>query len=259
MLSKANVAMARLELLVPDWPLPAGVRAIISTRVGGFSHGPYQSANFGDHVGDDPACVAANRRQLAQQCDVSHWQWLQQVHGTEILCAQSQPVIGTVADGSTTQHQGIACAVLTADCLPILLCASDGSQVAAVHAGWRGLAAGIIPRSVACFGRSAGEISAYLGPAIGADHFEVGQDVYQAFSGWGIDGALWQQMFVPKPDRPGHYLADLYGLARWALQQQGVQQVFGGNYCTYGDAQRFYSYRRDGITGRMVSAIWLGD
>lgn len=254
---KASAAVTELALLSPNWPLPQGVHAVVSTRGGGVSEGCYRSANFGDHVGDNADFVAANRRRLAQQCALEHWQWLQQVHGVDILEVGSTPITSAVADGVTTRHKGIACTVLTADCLPILLCALDGSQVAAVHAGWRGLAAGIISQSVARFECAPRHLSAFLGPAIGPKHFEVGQDVYRAFLTWNVEPVLWRQLFVPQHGKAGHYLADLYGLARWALQKQGVQQIFGGNYCTFGEPQRFYSYRRDGVTGRMVSAIWL--
>lgn len=251
--------MAEIHLLSIDWPLPDGVHVAVTTRSGGLSAGPYRGANLGEHVEDDPASVAANRQQLAQQCGVQHWQWLQQVHGTDVAEAGPMPVANLTADGVVSRHKGIACTVLTADCLPILLCARDGSQVGAIHAGWRGLAEGIVASGIARFRCPAMQITAYLGPAIGPDHFEVGQDVYEAFLRWGIEASLWRQLFVPHCDKPGHYLADLYGLARWALRQCGVQHVYGGNLCTYCDLRRFYSYRRDEVTGRMASAIWLGD
>lgn len=251
--------MAKLQLITPEWPLPSGVHALISTRAGGASAGPYQSANMGEHVGDGPAEVATNREHLARQCGVQKWQWLQQVHGVEVLEVGEAPITAAIADGVTTCHKGIACAVLTADCLPVLMCASDGSQVAALHAGWRGLADGIITHGVASFRCEPKDISAYLGPAIGPRHFEVGQDVVDAFALWGIEPALRQQLFQPRPERAQKYLAHLYGLARWRLNKLGVEQVFGGEYCTYGEPERFYSYRRDGVTGRMASAIWLAD
>lgn len=252
--------MAKLDLLALDWPLPAGVSAAITTRVGGFSGGAYQGANFGDHVADDPGAVAANRAQLARQCGVQRWQWLQQVHGVDVVEASPIPAPVIIADGVTSRYQGVVCAVLTADCLPILMCTRDGSQVAAVHAGWRGLADGIITHSIARFQCDPRELSVYLGPAIGPGHFEVGQEVCDAFSHWGIKGSLWRDLFVRQPTKPGHFLADLYGLARWAMNQYGVQNVFGGHLCTYSDRRRFYSHRRDsGVTGRMVSAIWLNE
>lgn len=252
-----SAAVAELRLLPLDWPLPHGVRAAVTTRIGGGSKGPYRGANLGDHVADDPAQVAANRLQLAQQCGVRHWQWLQQVHGVEVIEAGPVPLTSVIGDAVTTPHKGVACAVLTADCLPVLICARDGSQVAAVHAGWRGLADGILGHSIARFHCRPEALSVYLGPAIGPDHFEVGQEVYDTFKLWNIEATLWQQLFKPQPNKAGHYLADLYGLARWALTQSGVEQIFGGDLCTYCDLKRFYSYRRDGVTGRMASAIWL--
>jgi polyphenol oxidase len=254
--SKVNAVMHKLQLIQPEWPLPEGVRAVYSTRQGGHSLGVYAGANLGDHVGDNPTHVEQNREQLAAQCGVQCWPWLQQVHGTDIVEVSTQTASRLVADGSITSDRGVACAVLTADCLPILMCSSDGAQVAAVHAGWRGLAAGIVEQGVARFRCNPDQITVYLGPAIGPNHFEVGEDVLQAFRLWGIDHPIWQQLFVPKPTRPKHYLANLFGLTRWRLRQLGIMNVFGGDLCTYSDPQRFYSYRRDGVTGRMVSAIW---
>ena len=248
--------MTELTLLKPEWPLPDGVEAVISTRLGGHSHGVYASANLGDHVGDDASAVSANRAQLAAQCKISQWQWLQQVHGTAVVEAGPELLHLPVADGVTTCHRGIACAVLTADCLPVLLCAKDGQQVAALHAGWRGLVAGIIQQGLVQFHQPPTDVTAFLGPAIGPEHFEVGRDVYDAFAVWDIRAPLWQQLLQPRLNKPKHYWADLYGLARWCLQQQGVTSVFGGDTCTFNNEQ-FYSYRRDQLTGRMASAIWL--
>jgi uncharacterized protein, YfiH family len=248
-----------LQLLEPVWPCPANVRAVISTRRGGVSQAPYASANLGDHVGDDPTAVARNRDFLAQQIGVQQWPWLQQIHGVAVQRISGKLQQGVCADAVYTSQPGIACAVLTADCLPILLCDVTGTQVAAAHAGWRGLAAGVIQNTVTEFSSPPVELMAYLGPAIGPRHFEVGEDVYRAFAQLfekaGAD-MEWRESFRPS-NRPGHFYANLYGLARCVLQQLGVQQVFGGDFCTYADAERFYSYRRDGVTGRMVSAIWL--
>lgn len=252
-----------IQLLQPDWPCPARVRAVISTRQGGRSRGPFSGANLGDHVGDDPLAVAANRAALAHQTGVRHWPWLQQVHGTDVVALTAGAAApGCVADGAYTRASGVACAVLTADCLPVLLCDRHGSQVAAVHAGWRGLAAGILGRAVARFETPAADLLAFLGPAIGPRHFEVGRDVLEAydqlFFHLGYDGD-WRGCFNPVLGKAGHFLADLYALARLALQCAGVQQLYGGTDCTYGDTGRFYSFRRDRVTGRMVSAIWLAD
>lgn len=257
-----------IELLTPDWPCPENVRAVLSTRLGGCSQGAYSSANLGDHVGDDPMAVAANRAALARQTDTHCWPWLQQVHGVEMVELGAAVTCGQRADGAYSRVAGTVCAVLTADCLPVLLCDRAGTQVAAVHAGWRGLAAGILGCAVECFDGPRENILAYMGPAIGPDHFEVGTDVYTAygalFSGLGFHGD-WKSCFRPcrkvhpYPNKPQHFLADLYGLARLALGCAGVTQVYGGHYCTYGEAGRFYSYRRDGVTGRMVSAVWLAE
>jgi YfiH family protein len=248
-----------LQLMEPDWPAPAKVRAVFSTRIGGCSRGPYAGANLGDQVADDPAAVAINRELLAQQTGIVHWPWLRQVHGVDVLNF-SRPDLpaGTCADAVYSTQIGLACAILTADCLPLLLCDTDGTQVAAIHAGWRGLAAGVINSTVASFPVPE-NLLVYLGPAIGPQHFEVGEDVYRAcaalFARMG-EGPEWRDNFVPT-DRPQHYFADLYGLARCILVRLGVHRVFGGEHCTYADSERFYSYRRDGVTGRMVSAIWL--
>lgn len=248
-----------LQLLSPDWPSPASVHALVSTRRGGNSGGPFASANFGDHVTDDPAAVAANRLLLVRQTGVTHWPWVQQVHGVDLLnFAQACPQ-QVYADAVYSSRAGFACAVLTADCLPLLLCDASGTQVAAVHAGWRGLAAGVINNTIAAFAAKPQDLLVYLGPAIGPRHFEVGMDVYGAFGAlfarMGTDDQ-WRTHFAPA-DRVGHYFADIYGLAREVLRHLGVRHIFGGNFCTYADSERFYSYRRDGVTGRMVSAIWL--
>lgn len=248
------------QLIEPIWPCPANVKAVISTRRGGFSEGPYAGANLGDHVGDDPAVVAINRDLLVTQTGVRQWPWLNQVHGVDVIRLTGADLPQKrFADAVYTSQSGVACAVLTADCLPILLCDAAGTQVAAAHAGWRGLAAGVVNNTVAEFTGRPEDLMAYLGPAIGPRNFEVGEDVYRAFADMfahiGADGD-WQENFSPSV-RAGHFLADLYGLARHILFHLGVRQVFGGDFCTYAEAERFYSYRRDGVTGRMASAIWL--
>jgi YfiH family protein len=249
-----------LQLIEPDWPAPANVRAVFSTRIGGCSRGAYAGANLGDRVADDPAAVAINRELLAEQTGIVHWPWLWQVHGVDLVNF-SRPDLptGACADAVYTSQTGLACAVLTADCLPLLLCDTNGTQVAAVHAGWRGLAAGVINNAVASFPVAPEDLLVYLGPAIGPQHFEVGEDVYHACDALFArmsESREWRENFVPA-DRPKHFFADLYGLAHCILTELGVHRVFGGNFCTYADSERFYSYRRDGVTGRMVSAIWL--
>ncbi len=244
-----------IELIRPSWPAPPNVCCVISTRVGGASLEPFASANLGDHVGDDNCRVDTNRRDLARQTGINDWRWLKQVHGVNVVSASSVTPENLTADGSHTRRQEQACVVLTADCLPILCCDKAGTQIAAVHAGWRGLAAGIVDNTVEAFDAPASELMVYLGPAIGPKAFEVGADVLEAFSKrFSCEAATF---FEPISDKQGHYLADLYGLARLALRRLGVTQVYGGEYCTYDEPTRFYSYRRDGLTGRMASAIWM--
>ncbi len=230
-----------MPFIKPDWPAPAGVHALVTTRAGGVSLPPFDSLNLGDHVGDDPAAVALNRQRLraflpAEPC------WLKQVHGTTV--AQADGLRDAVeADASVAFLPGSVCAVLTADCLPVLFCDRKGSRVAAAHAGWRGLAAGVLESSVAAMRCDPADILAWLGPAIGPQAFEVGDEVREAFV----------------PGRPGKWFADIYELARLRLMQAGVGSVHGGGFCTHADAGRFYSYRRDGTTGRMAALVWLGE
>jgi YfiH family protein len=244
------------ELLIPDWPAPACVRAVISTRSGGVSRPPFHSLNLGEHVGDDPAAVAENRRRLAAAARLPAAPvWLNQVHGTRVLdCARpgESPGESREADASITGQPGQVCVVMTADCLPLLLCNRAGSRVAAVHAGWRGLADGVIEAALAGFDDPVEQLLAWLGPAIGPDAFEVGPEVRERFlqDDPQADGAF-------RPGRPGHWLADIYRLARLRLRRAGVGFIGGGDYCTVTDDRRFYSYRRDGMTGRMASLIWI--
>jgi YfiH family protein len=237
-------------VFTPDWPLPPGVRAASTTRLGGASGGPYASFNLGDHVGDDPRAVAANRAALiaALQLPASP-AWLTQVHGSAVVGPDDPP--GSTADARHADRPGIVCAVLTADCLPLLLCSNDGQEVAAVHCGWRGLAAGIVGAAVGRFAAPPGSLRAWLGPAIGPSAFEVGPEVRAAFTG--VDTASAACFAAASGDR---WRADLYGLARRALKAAGVSRVSGGEACTVTDAGRYFSYRRDGVTGRMASLIW---
>lgn len=237
----------------PDWDAPANVRAVSSTRGGGASAGPYASLNLGDHVGDLPGAVHANRERLARVCE---WPgdpvWLDQVHGADVYRATSTPEQAPRCDAAVAVGPGRVCAVLTADCLPVLLSDSAGGCVAASHAGWRGLAAGVLEATVAAMPVPAGQIMAWLGPAIGPDRFEVGDEVRAAFVSVdpGAEAAF-------RANDRGRWMADLYLLARRRLAAAGVTAVSGGGYCTFEDEQRFFSYRRDGITGRMATLIWL--
>ncbi len=239
--------------IVPDWPVPSRVHALTTTRAAGFSIGPYHSLNLGDHVGDDPQRVHSNRERLRQAAGLpAEPCWLRQVHGIDVVdAADVEP--GSTADGSFTSEQNNVCVVLTADCLPILLCDRRGTTVGVLHAGWRGLAAGIVEAGVARMGAPGASLLAWLGPAIGPAVFEVGDDVRDAFVGADPKAA---SAFTANPR--GRWLADLYRLARRRLERQGVTAIYGGEYCTYTQADLFYSYRRDGATGRMASLIWLG-
>ncbi len=244
--------MTQYDWIVPDWPVPLHVRSVTTTRSGGVSRGPWQSMNPADHVGDDPQSVLANRARLAATLDLpSAPHWLTQVHGTTIVDAALAGE-GVEADGSWTNQPGCVCAVLTADCLPVLLSDRQGSCVAAVHAGWRGLAAGVIEAAVSKLQPVGGDLLAWLGPAIGPRAFAVGDDVRDVFVGHDPRAA---GAFTRRPD--GSLYADLYALARQRLAALGVHDVFGGQDCTASDAGRFFSYRRDGVTGRMATLIWL--
>jgi len=241
------------ELIIPQWPAPANVRAATTTRRGGVSRPPFDSLNMAGHVGDDPAAVATNRQLVAQTLSLADepW-WLSQVHGTDVVTIERGYGGLPEADASLTQEPGCICVVLTADCLPVLFCDQAGSRVAAAHAGWRGLSAGVLEATVRKLAVPESEIIVWLGPAIGPRSFEVGEEVYRAFVDQDADTA---GSFVVS--RPGHWFADLYGLARRRLELVGVTAVYGGGLCTFEDRERFYSFRRDGKTGRMASLIWL--
>ncbi|MFO7592882.1 MAG: peptidoglycan editing factor PgeF [Pseudomonadota bacterium] len=239
------------EIIRPPWPAPANVRAAVTTRSGGVSLPPYDSLNLGDHVGDDPQAVAENRRRLVDALKLpAEPRWLKQVHGTCSVDA-SRCTTGCEADAVYTEKSGVVCAVLTADCLPLLLCDRGGTRIAAVHAGWRGLLAGVIEQTVSAMG-SPDELMVWLGPAIGPRAFEVGAEVREAFV---TEDAAADGAFAPSTD--GRYLADIYALARLRLHRVGVDAIYGGEHCTYSEPERFYSYRRDGVTGRMAGLIWL--
>ncbi|NRA52913.1 MAG: peptidoglycan editing factor PgeF [Gammaproteobacteria bacterium] len=239
-------------MIAANWQAPPHIKAFTTIRDGGASGTPFVSNNFGQHVGDNPEAVAANRALLRQQLP-SEPLWLEQVHSTIIVNGDktnSTAVIPT-ADGAITQVANRVMAVMTADCLPLLICDSRGQQVAAVHAGWRGLANGIIEQSVAKFKVAPQDLMVWLGPAIGANAFEVGQDVVDCFVKKRPQDL---ECFTSVGEK---YLANLYQLARARLADLGIKQVSGGDYCTYTQQELFFSYRRDGQTGRMVSLIWI--
>lgn len=276
------------DWIIPDWPAPASVRALSTTRSGGFSQGPWASLNLGTNSGDDPADVHRNREALNQVLPAEP-RWLQQVHGTTVLrhdgglgqsgnrspdasaiSTDNTSVVGgqgkapgpqfgeaaslskpPEADAQWSNTPGAVCVVLTADCLPVLFCDRAGTRVAAAHAGWRGLAAGVLENTVAALDVPPGELLAWLGPAIGPAVYQVGDEVRAAFRQQEAAGA---QAFVEDGDR---WLFNLYAMARFRLQQAGVSHISGGNYCTFSNPKRFFSYRRDQVTGRMATLVWL--
>lgn len=253
------------QWLLPDWPgLPDHVGVLCTTRRGGVSPAPYDDGhgrgglNLGVHVGDAPKCVERNRDILRAELPAEP-AWLTQVHGTHVVdaAAVSHDEPPPLADASFANVRSAVCAILTADCLPVLLCDAAGRTVGAAHAGWRGLADGVLQKTVAAMrAAGAGDLMAWLGPAIGPNRFEVGQEVLDVFLAAG-DNQLVRDAFVPLAARPGKYLANLYALARLALRDVGVVHVSGGDFCTVSNSGRFYSYRRDGVTGRQASLIWL--
>ncbi|WLG96639.1 peptidoglycan editing factor PgeF [Pseudomonas sp. FP198] len=237
------------DWLIPDWPAPARVKACVTTREGGVSLAPFDSLNLGDHVGDEPAAVAENRCRLTDRFAMRP-AWLQQVHGIDVV--EADPAEVAVADASWSATPGIACAAMTADCLPVLFCNYAGTHVAAAHAGWRGLANGVLEATLDRLQVPAEEILAWLGPAIGPQAFEVGPEVREVFVAQLPEA---QQAFMPSHNA-GKYLADIYALARLRLAARGVTAVYGGGLCTVTDP-RFFSYRRNARTGRFASLIWL--
>ncbi|MGX9570113.1 peptidoglycan editing factor PgeF [Pseudomonas viciae] len=237
------------DWLIPDWPAPARVKACVTTRAGGVSLAPFDSLNLGDHVDDDPVAVAENRRRLTDRFAIRP-AWLQQVHGVAVV--EADPAQVATADASWTATPGIACTAMTADCLPVLFCNRAGTRVAAAHAGWRGLANGVLETTLDSLQVPPDEILAWLGPAIGPQAFEVGPEVRDAFIAQLPQAA---QAFVPSHNA-GKFLADIYALARLRLAARGVTAVYGGGLCTVTDP-RFFSYRRNPRTGRFASLIWI--
>lgn len=245
-------ALAGVPGYVPRWAIPTNVRAWISTREQGASRPPFSHFNLANHVGDDPAAVAANRATLEHALGYPP-RWLTQVHGTIVVEASSvhAPV---VADAAVTRQAGVVCTVMTADCLPILLASRNGKVIGIAHAGWRGLAAGVVEATVRAMACDGAAISAYLGPAIGPERYEVGADVRDAFVA--LDRAA-SAAFKLHRDHPDKFLCDLYELARQRLFGLGISAVAGGESCTVRDERRYFSYRRDGRTGRMATMIWM--
>ena len=239
------------QCIVPDWPAPSRVRSLQTTRNGGASVAPYDSLNLGDHVGDTPLTVMRNRMRLAPLLP-SEPVWLKQVHGTTVIDTGVAGCAAPEADACISRQRGAVCVVMTADCLPLLLCDEQGSVVAAVHAGWRGLCDGVIEQAVQAMQVPPQTLLAWLGPAIGPHAFEVGDEVRDAFIARQAEA---EAAFVAHT--PGKWLADLYRLAHQRLNTFGVTRIYGGGLCTYTERERFFSYRRDGATGRMGTFIWL--
>ncbi|NNM50621.1 MAG: peptidoglycan editing factor PgeF [Pseudomonadales bacterium] len=241
-----------MEFLNPTWPAPAVIQARVTTRQGGISMGDYASLNLASHVGDHPEAVRENRRRLSESLGLPQPPlWICQVHGVRVVDA-GQPVSSLEADAVYANQPNQICAVLTADCLPLLICDRQGKEVAAIHAGWRGLAAGVIEAALQRFHAQPDDLLVWLGPAIGPKVFEVGEEVRDVFVRH-HDAAV----ACFSPTRPGHYLADLYALARLRLSLLGIAGIYGGDFCTYTEADRFFSYRRNSATGRMATLIWM--
>lgn len=240
------------DLIFPDWPAPANVQALQTTRTGGESVGPYASLNLGNRVGDNPLRVAANRQRLNRFVP-NEPLWLKQVHSVKVVDAATAGCLPE-ADAAYARVPRAVCTVMTADCLPLLLCDEAGSVVGAAHAGWRGLLDGVIEATITAMQAPPDRLMVWLGPAIGPQAFEVGTEVREAFVAHHAQAA---QAFIAKPN--DKWLADIYLLAKQRLHRMGVDRIYGGDFCTHTDQARFFSYRRDGITGRMASMIWLGN
>ncbi|CAK9885952.1 MAG: Polyphenol oxidase [Candidatus Erwinia impunctatus] len=240
-----------MSLLYPEWSAPEGVCAASTTRVGGVSLGSWASLNLGSHVGDSLEHVQENRQRLGRGAGMASLPvWLDQVHGTSVLKLDGSMPASVLADAAYSAIPGVVCAVMTADCLPVLFCSLDGTEVAAAHAGWRGLANGVIEATLACFRAPAEEIIAWMGPAIGPEAFEVGSEVRDIFV---AKNAADAAAFRASGEK---YYADIWCLASNRLRASGVIQISGGGQCTFSNPARFFSYRREGITGRMASCIW---
>ena len=251
--------MIEQRKVIADWPAPANVHTLVTTRNGGISEAPYASFNVANHVGDSPLAVAGNRDLLREELPPRlSYQWLNQVHSADVEVIEgSGPVI--TADGLVTREPDIACCILTADCLSVLFTNKSGTEIAVAHGGWRGLLAGILKNTVVALESSSDDLIVWLGPAIGPCHYEVGNEIKQAFLfGCSSDDEreIINQSFMGS-EKQGKLNFDLRELAKLQLQHLGVNEIHGGENCTYCDESNFYSYRRDGITGRMASIIYF--
>ncbi len=239
-------------LITPDWPAPGNIRAFSTTREGGVSTGSFESMNLSLHCADNPHSVVANRLRLREAAQLpAKPNWLRQQHGSQVVMAEhvSRPV---PADSIVARSKGVVCAVISADCLPILVCSASGDEVAAIHAGWQGLAKGVIGACVRALKTAPQDLLAWIGPGIGAEHYEVDAKVRRAFA---VPESVLSHSF--HPSGAGHWQADLVALAVYFLEECGVQQIVCSDLCTFDDEQRFFSFRRDGVTGRMASIIWM--
>ena len=251
-----------MSVIRPIWPAPENVHSLVTTRQGGISSPPYDSLNLGDHVGDQSTRVRANRQIIRKHLPAEPI-WLRQTHGTQVSTPTSRiltPNNPIQADAAVTNRPDEVLVIMTADCLPVLFSNAEGTVVGAAHAGWRGLCDGVLENTVREMLKLANQSSAanwiaWMGPAIGPESFEVGEDVVGRFEESGLHDM--QKSFLPIPHQPGKYLADIYGLARDRLKTVGVHSIFGGDLCTVQDKERFFSYRRDGVTGRFASLIWI--
>lgn len=245
-----------MQFIQPNWQVPVAIHALTTTREGGVSQAPYHSLNLGSHVGDVLADVQANRERLVKHAGLPQFPlFLNQTHSTRVI---RLPYLGEDlnADAVYTNQPNQVCLVMTADCLPVLFCSRDGTEIAAAHAGWRGLCDGILERTVEQFACPPQQIQAWLGPAIGSAAFQVGEEVNQQFCAFDPQAA---QAFQPDPTTSGKFFADIYQIARQRLNKLGITQITGGEHCTYSDSERFFSYRRDKQTGRMATLIWRSE
>jgi polyphenol oxidase len=267
MADERGAVSTSVQVITPDWPAPLHVRAAFTLRIGGVSGGPYDSLNLGTHVGDSPAAVAENCRRVRETLRLPNEPvWLQQVHGIQVvdIAAPGSNAAGAVsqtgqapseppiADASVSRSAGYVCAIRVADCMPVLFASKDGSVIGAAHAGWRGLAGGVLEATIDRLGVPPSHLIAWMGPSIGPENFEVGNDVRDAFFAADEDAA---SAFTP--NARGRWQCDLYALARRRLQAIGVSGAFGGGWCTFAERDRFFSYRRDGQCGRMAALIWM--
>lgn len=250
----------KIEPIYANWPAPSMIKTLITTRQGGYSQKPYNNFNVATHVGDNPDAVQQNR-ELLNKFLPSEPIWLDQQHTNICLeVNRSSHQALSIADASLTTHENTVCAVLTADCMPLLICNKNATIVSAVHAGWKGMANGIIEKSIKKIleqtQETADQLMIWLGPAISQPSFEVGEDVRQQFI---QKHPLSVEAFKPKTSTSNKYFCDLYRISHIILNQLGINQIYGDNYCTYKDEERFYSYRREGITGRIASMIWINN